>query len=253
MLNFYDDHFAQLMRLQTAADHQLLLDFLLRVLPLAPGQRILDQGCGIGKISHFLAGAGFQVFGIDQNPAYIAEARQQASSAHFYAADARRWTAPQPVELVISWHTSFGHHHHSADNLALLEAAWHSLKPGGHLLLDYPNFHQTRANFQAVFVQHFELPTGRLEVRRHSQLSDQHLLQDWEFIYPDGQRAVCQGEICTYTPEVLVELLQQAGFESPVAFADLNAQPFDKHQPRWIGKARKPLSASAERQTPQHV
>jgi len=45
---------------RTAAE----IDFILSVLPLEAGDRILDIGCGFGRHSHELARRGFDVLGI---------------------------------------------------------------------------------------------------------------------------------------------------------------------------------------------
>lgn len=245
-LAFYDEHFAQLMRLQPQAYLEQVCRFLWQETALKTGARVLDQGCGIGRISLALAQTGLEVTGIDQNPAYIAEARRLKThhplTLHFELADARHYTSPQPCDLVLSWHTSFGHHVQDQDNLALLQTAYHSIKAGGYLILDYANFHYTRRYFQPCLKQNYPLPDGNvLKVWRHSQLDEvQGLLkQRWEFRYPDGQIHQKHGQICSYTPEKLEQLLRKVGFTLEHCSSDLSGRPFYRNSPRWIGRARK--------------
>lgn len=47
-------------------------------LDVAPGTRVLDVGCGVGRWSRLLAGRGARVTGIDISPTMIEEARRRA-------------------------------------------------------------------------------------------------------------------------------------------------------------------------------
>src|SRR6476646_6383598 len=42
-------------------------------------QRILDAGCGAGRNLHYFAARGFDVYGIDEDPAAVAAARKLAA------------------------------------------------------------------------------------------------------------------------------------------------------------------------------
>ena len=247
MKGFYDQHFALLARGQDPAHLRRVRDFIARVLGLRPGQRVLDQGCGIGQISRVLADAGCETIGVDQIPEYIAEARQQAVGlpAEFVCADAGEFVCQPPADAVISWHTSFGHAAQDSDNLRLLQAAWCSLKPGGSLLLDFPNFYHTLMHFQASFEQRFVTPEGEVRVVRHSRIEPAAglLHQEWEFFYPGGEHggesARRQGSLRIYLPDQLQQLLAQAGFEPVACYGNLQGESFALEHPRWICHARK--------------
>jgi SAM-dependent methyltransferase len=64
--------------------------------PLAPSARILDYGCGYGRLAGALHQQGFTtVEGVDMSPALIARARQQWPILHFSVIDAPP-TLPDP-------------------------------------------------------------------------------------------------------------------------------------------------------------
>ena len=46
---------------------------------IAPGDRILDAGCGMGRNLVYLLGAGYEVYGADADPDAIAEVRRLAA------------------------------------------------------------------------------------------------------------------------------------------------------------------------------
>lgn len=58
------------------------VDFLLQQMPLSPGARVLDVGCGFGRHTVELARRGFRVTGIDPSAAMIAAARERALAAN---------------------------------------------------------------------------------------------------------------------------------------------------------------------------
>jgi len=70
-----------------------VLPILERVLlPLMPsGGRVLDLCCGTGQLTRALVDRGFEVIGIDDSPAMLAHARQNAPSALFIPADMHSW------------------------------------------------------------------------------------------------------------------------------------------------------------------
>ena len=54
---------------------------------LPRGARVLDAGCGQGRIGGFLAGAGHDVVGVDGDPVLIAEAEKEHPGARWLVGD----------------------------------------------------------------------------------------------------------------------------------------------------------------------
>lgn len=244
MQDFYDQHFARLARSYPEAELTQMANFIHQALGLQTRQRVLDIGCGLGRLSLVLAQQGFYVTGVDACQAYIQEAQATAHSAQntqqnidFIQADARELLPDKSYDAAFFWHTSFGHFSQDADNLALLRSAFSQLKPGGRLLLDYPNFYQTLSQFEPQFTQHYDLPEGSLTVIRHSQIEPEAglLNQNWEFCYTNGERAIRQGKLKIYLPDRLISLLDTAGFDLLTSYGNSQAEPFHLNQPRWIG------------------
>ena len=60
------------------------VDFLVDVLALEPGMRVLDAGCGPGRHAHELARRGLHVVGIDLSPDFIALAESVVTDPAIY-------------------------------------------------------------------------------------------------------------------------------------------------------------------------
>jgi trans-aconitate methyltransferase len=63
---------------------------LVELLDPRPGERVLDLGCGTGRLTAALAEAGAEAVGVDADPAMIARAREQFPELRFELADGER-------------------------------------------------------------------------------------------------------------------------------------------------------------------
>ena len=108
---------------------------LLAQLPLAPGVKLLDLGCGLGGTArHAAAAFGAQVEGVDLTPAYIAAAQALtakvglAEKIRFHVGDATDPpVAPESADIVTLLHVGMN----IPDKSALCAAAFNRLRPGG--------------------------------------------------------------------------------------------------------------------------
>ena len=114
-----------------------LFDQLLRG-RIAAGMRVFDAGCGSGRNLVYFLRSGYEVFGVDEDPASIQAVRQLASrlAPHLppdnFRVDAiERHTFPEAfADVVLS---SAVLHFASDDDqfTAMLQGTWKALKPGG--------------------------------------------------------------------------------------------------------------------------
>jgi tellurite methyltransferase len=105
---------------------------------IAPGMRVLDVGCGSGRNLVYLMRAGYEVFGVDADPAAIAAVRQLAGSvAPHLAPDNFRVEAIEQIsfpEAFADVVLSSAVLHFARDDehfRAMLRSNWRVLKPGG--------------------------------------------------------------------------------------------------------------------------
>lgn len=82
------------------------VEFLVELLDLRPGMRVLDVGCGPGRHAVALAAAGLRVTGIDVSSRFLEIAarrcREAGVAAAFFECDARRMPFDDEFDAVVS-------------------------------------------------------------------------------------------------------------------------------------------------------
>jgi ubiquinone/menaquinone biosynthesis C-methylase UbiE len=118
-------------------------DFIVRALEPAPGAKLLDLACGLGRHALLLARGGYQVTGLDFNQRYLdlagAEAeRAGIAGARWMQGDMRALPFRGEFDAAYSYFTSFGYFD-DAENFAVLQGVARALEPGGRFLIDLAN------------------------------------------------------------------------------------------------------------------
>jgi SAM-dependent methyltransferase len=125
-----------------------LVEMIVEVLGLQPGDRVLDLACGSGIHALRLARRGLEVVGVDIAPSLIAHCQQQAAekeitTAHFEQGDMRQLAYEGEFDAVLLLSGSFGFFDDAA-NLDVLARTARALRPpgpgqerpGGRMLID---------------------------------------------------------------------------------------------------------------------
>lgn len=123
-----------------------------RVIMPQPGMRILDFGCGNGRLVRFLPAVEY--VGVDSNPSYIeaAQAEQRSPQARFICGDVFHLDrlGIDPVDVVVC----LGVLHHLDDDTVArgLASAHDLLRPGGRLVTMDPCFEPTQGSTARVLM-----------------------------------------------------------------------------------------------------
>ena len=116
------------------------VDFLIDLLKLPRGARILDVGCGAGRHSLELARRGFSPTGVDISQGLIEVARSTAAAqslaATFFVADARHLDFRDDFDAAICLcEGAFGLAGDEAGHRAILAGVARALRPGARFVL----------------------------------------------------------------------------------------------------------------------
>lgn len=126
------------------------VDFILSHVNLQSTSKILDLGCGQGRHSLNLSSRGYSnVIGIDFSESNISRARQtaseQAASATFITADARKFNLGYKFDCVLCLYDVIGSFRKAEDNIRIIRSIKRNLKKGGYAVVSVMNMELTES------------------------------------------------------------------------------------------------------------
>ena len=207
---------------------------------LKAGSKVLDAGCGLGRISVELAALGLDVTGVDIIQTELDAARESADaegvSLTLINQDLRSFHAKNQFDCAINLYTSFGYCDTIEEDMQILRNITESLKKGATFILECtsretailywtPGEEFERAGYRVV--THFEVAGAweglksqwtlyPLQSARGGQATEQALI-DHTFI----QRL--------YPASFLRDKLLEFGFSKAEVFGDFDKSPYDEH------------------------
>lgn len=133
-------------------DTRRQVDFVIQMLHLRGGEKILDLACGFGRHSLELARRGFSVTGVDITPAYIQFAKEAAQKeglcADFFCQDIREIRFEHEFDVVLSMADgAVGYLENDTENLKIFTSVSKALKHGGKYFMDIMNGSYADAHF----------------------------------------------------------------------------------------------------------
>ena len=235
------------------------LDFYLHFSRSAEG-KILELGCGTGRILIPTAAAGYPIVGLDLSEHMLAKCREKLQRqpkevqerARIIHGNMTRFDLKEPFGLITTPFRSFQHLMAVEDQLACLRCANRHLTMGGKLILDLFQVNPRRM-YDAVYAKESEdfpeigLPDGRKLRRTHRTAAFHRAEQynDIEMIYhvthPSGrtERLVHAFPFRYFFPYEVEHLLARCGFKVVELFGDFDQSPLTDDAPQMIFVAEK--------------
>ncbi len=75
------------------SSHRTAYEIIVRLLGIAPGETVVEVGCGTGSLAHHFVADGYDYWGFDPNVERIAFAQEHIQSGHFLVGDALALTS----------------------------------------------------------------------------------------------------------------------------------------------------------------
>lgn len=218
--------------------------FVMSILKLRRGAKILDLCCGAGRHARAFAAAEYNVIGIDLSADLLRVARKaraaktRSGQVRYVRADMRRLPlAESSLDGAASLFTSFGYFSSERENARVLQEVARVLKPGAPFVMDYFNLKPTLENLVAESQRKIGSITLR-EKRRY--IAGTRRLTKTIVAIDGAKREVMKESVRAYTPRELKAMFQRAGLCVENVFGDLEGAAFDeKRSPRCVVLARK--------------
>jgi SAM-dependent methyltransferase len=208
------------------------VSLLQRAIPLQPGWRALDVGCGAGRHARALAAAGFRPIGLDLSAALLRCARE--SAVPLVRADMRHLPVRNAsMDLAVNLFTSFGYFEHDAEHAAVLRGVAECLRPGGWFALDFLNADTVRRGLVPREVQ--LLGGQQATITRQVDPAGARVVKTIRLA--DGREFV--ERVRLFDPEELRAMLQGAGLTVQSTFGDYEGAGLALGSPRAILIARR--------------
>ena len=218
------------------------IDYLVRAMPLNPGDRILDLMCGYGRHSLELARRGFYVTAVDNLSDYVQEIKQKIKEEHLFLkiieSDVLQLKLDEEFDLVICMGNSFSIFNYS-DTLKIFEKIHSALKPGGKFI-----FHSLMItevvikNFQEKswhYVGDYRLLTDSKYLLKPTRIENELIMMN-----QDGKMEEQKLIEYVFSFAEMEEMLDLAGFSITELYGIPGKKPYSFGDPRvYIETIRK--------------
>jgi SAM-dependent methyltransferase len=213
---------------------------LWRILGLSRGCRLLDAGCGYGRVSLPLARMGAHVLGVDQAAPLITEAERRRGDVdpaqlRYLRHDLRRPLDEGGFDAALSLFSSLGYGS-EADDAAILGTIAASLRPGGKMAVDTMHRDVLAARLARESVPAHRLADGTLlveEARFDPVAGRVETTWFWAGPQGSGQKSM---SLRVYTITELVRLMERVGLRLQAALHPGSGAPFSPAGPMLGGR-----------------
>ena len=205
-------------------DTGLEVDGLARLIGRPEGQRILDLGCGYGRVSTPLRERGYRVVGYDLSPALLNRARERDPAGAWVRGDMRDLPFSGQFDTVISLFNTMGYFEEEDENFRVMRSVSDALRPGGRLVCQLVNRDFLVRRFAAQEIHRRE-GLIVLEEREFDPVANR--VHTRTTVFNGTERRAYTSSIRVYTVTELDLLLAAAGMTIGEVHGGLDFRPYD--------------------------
>ncbi|MFI5266410.1 MAG: class I SAM-dependent methyltransferase [Chloroflexota bacterium] len=204
--------------------------------------RVLEIGCGSGRVTATLAEAGARVLGIDVSPELLRQAQQAlaGTSASLLLADARQLALRAEFQAIVAPDDPFSHLTSDRDRDRALRSVSRHLAPGGVFVLDALWFPAGKAG--KVVGYDLTVNGNLVHVTEHWRCNQRthRCATEYDYDTGAGEPAHARFEARYWTPEELYERFTRAGLRIAHRWGSYNGHPWDEqHSERLVVQAQR--------------
>ncbi|MCR4735478.1 MAG: class I SAM-dependent methyltransferase [Treponema sp.] len=204
--------------------------YVKKIANLKEGDKILDAGCGLGRISVELADLKLDVTGVDLIQAELDAAKDLAEAEEvplkLVKADLRNFHAPQEFDCTINLYTSFGYCDHIEEDLQILKNMADSVKKGGSFILECISRETAILYFTPG--EEFERAGVKVTTKFTVEGAWEGLRSKWTLTAPDGKIIDHEFVQRLYPASFLRDKLIEFGFKDAQVYGDFDLSPYNQ-------------------------
>lgn len=193
--------------------------------------RILDAGCGLGRIAVELAVCGAQVTGVDLIKPFLAAAQEAAAAENVHIewvqADLRNFMRPSVFDIAVNVYTSFGYCKTIDEDMHIIRNIAQSLKPDGFFILEMLGREIAVRDFTAG--EWFERAGYTVLTDFSVEGAWEGLRSHWQLYTKEGLKADHTFVQRLYAATELRQFMLSAGFRSVEIYGDFDRSPYNEH------------------------
>lgn len=210
---------------------------------IMPRARILECGCGTGRMTKELVKSGYEIAAIDFSEEMLRIAgeklRREGRNIHFALADMTEFTMAKPCDAVVAAYDVVNYLATEQKFLRFLEKSYKNVKPGGVLLFDFSTpFYLKEYYGNRVIFHDTDEATWIWDNRQGggSVISNITLFYKEKEYY---RRFDEQHELFIWEPKRIATMLQKTGWEEISFFCFGTERPLQEKDDRGLCIAKK--------------
>ena len=199
---------------------------------LGEGDKILDAGCGLGRISVELAALGLDVTGVDIIQSELDAARESAEAEGVPLTlinhDLRSFQAREQFDCAINLYTSFGYCAPIEEDMKILKNIADSVKTGGTFIMECTS----RETAIMYFTAGEEFERAGYKVVTHFEVVGawEGLRSQWTLYPLESKQAIDHTFIQRLYPATFLrDKLIDFGYSKVNIYGDFDKSPYNEH------------------------